>query len=236
MILQHANNSFHLKVLWPHISTKILLVCKLQFFCFQTFWHSCFRIFVPFWHHDSNYMPVSLSAFKKTSKSYSGYKYLLLCFDCASQRLTEFQFRKDPFWFPVMLDWRKGEIASPIAHIAKSFYIYAFMFMSINTLHRLHFLVNVFFFEVNGQRYQQFTAKDDVCCCVSRVVWFVCIHLCTKSWFGRLDLALAGLQVLLAKISCVIKTFELRVLCNISFYLQWAFSDWTICSCPCYHA
>lgn len=51
-----------------------------------------------------------------------------------------------------MFDCMKREIVSTIVHcsnqdthVAKSFYIYAFMFMSICTMHRLHFLVNSFF-------------------------------------------------------------------------------------------
>lgn len=96
MILQHANNSFYLKVLWPQIPTKPLLVWKLQFFCFQALWHSWFRIFVPFWHHDSNYVPVSLSTYRKNPKQNLFWpQNLLLCFNCASQRLAEFQFWKD---------------------------------------------------------------------------------------------------------------------------------------------
>ena len=62
----------------------------------------------------------------------------------------------------------KREIASPIAHVAKSFYIYAFMFMGIYTMHRLYFLVNSFFvFQVNEQIYQQFTEKKCTLLCVS---------------------------------------------------------------------
>lgn len=71
----------------------------LLYASYSSLWHSCFRIFITFRHHDSKYVPISLSANNKTSKIYAGHKYLLLCFNCASQRLTEFQFRKDSFGF-----------------------------------------------------------------------------------------------------------------------------------------
>lgn len=63
------------------------------------------------------------------------------------------------------------EFVSPIAHVVKSFYIYAFM--SIYTMHRLHFqFIMFFFFKVNEQRYQQFTGekKKSTLLCVSLVL------------------------------------------------------------------
>lgn len=224
MILQHANNSFHLKVFWPHLSTKTLLVCKLEFvwfFFFQTSWYSNFRIFVPSCHHDCNCVPVALH-WKNQAKAILATS--ICCFVLTtSQRLTEFQFRKDPFWFSLFDAWlREKRNCLTYCTCSNFFYIYAFLFMSIYAMHRLHFLVNSFFLQGKQAKISTIHCKKKkyIAVCLTCIVWFVCIHLCTKFWFRKLNLALAVLQVLLAKIPCVINIFELGVLCNVYFYLQ----------------
>lgn len=201
MILMHENHSFHRKVLWQYLSTKSLLVCKLQLFCFQTFWCSCFRIFGPFWHRDSDHMPVSLPVSKKKKNKQAKAILPTSIYRFASQRLTEFQCRRDTFWFPVMLVW---------------------ICLAYCTCSKIFLYLCIHFFKVNEQRCQQFTGKKKKYIAVhfTCVVWFVCIHFWTKSWFRKLNLVLAVLQVLLAKISHVTKTFELGVSCNVPFYLQ----------------
>lgn len=87
----------------------------------------------------------------------------------ASQRLTEFQCRRDTFWFPVMLVW---------------------ICLTYCTCSKIFLYLCIHFFKVNEQRCQQFTGKKEVHCCAFHLHCLICLYsflnkiLIQKAEFG----------------------------------------------------